>query len=98
MNGMELAKWLEARLDKFDEKLDKIKDDQAEIRRVQAEQAKDITHHIKRTDLLETQIEDIADKVEPLKEHLARLKGVAWFLGACAATVAAIEAIKSFWP
>lgn len=96
MNTVELAKWLESRLDKFDEKLDNIKEDQSEIRRVQAEQAKDITHHIKRTDLLEVQITGIADKVEPLKEHLARLKGIAWFLTAVGAVSATVIGVLEY--
>lgn len=89
MTGVELVKWLEEKLDKLDTKLDGIKEDQAEIRRVQAEQAKDIAHHIKRTDELQL-------IVEPLKEHLARLRGIAWFLGAVGATVAAIIGVLEY--
>lgn len=43
----------EKRFDKLEEKLDKISDDLAEIKVTQAEQAKDLKYHIKRTDQIE---------------------------------------------
>lgn len=44
------------RLIRIEEKLDKVLEQQGEMKTVQAEQAVDLKHHIKRTDLLEKQV------------------------------------------
>lgn len=54
---------MDARFDKLEEKLDRISGDLMEIKVVQAEQAKDLKYHIKRTDLSEERIEKVEDKV-----------------------------------
>lgn len=47
---------MEKRFDKLEEKLDKIGQDIVDIKVVQAEQAKDLKYHIKRTDQIEDQL------------------------------------------
>lgn len=57
---------MEKKLDKIEEKLDKVLEDVSEIRVVQAEQAKDLKYHIKRSDLNEHRIEMVEEKLLPL--------------------------------
>jgi hypothetical protein len=71
----------EKRFDKLEEKLDKISDDLAEIKVVQAEQAKDLKYHIKRTDLAEERISTVEEKIFPLIEQKNRLDGAFKVIG-----------------
>ena len=74
MDLVTLHKWLE-------ERLDAVQADLTQIKIVQAEQAKDITHHIKRSDLLEAWVQDIQNDVKPLETHVAYVRGGLKLLG-----------------
>ena len=79
-----------ARLDRIESKVDVVRDRCAAIDVTLAQQAIQLTHHIRRTDALEARVEQVADEVRPVTEHVAKLKGAAWLIGA---VVAGIEAL-----
>jgi hypothetical protein len=74
-------KVIETKIDKLDERLDKMAN-------VQVEQAKDLEYHIKRTDLLE-------ERVDPLFETQTQIIGILKFLGVVALVAGLIEVISS---
>jgi hypothetical protein len=55
-------------------KLDKINDKIDTIAQTQAVQAKDIEHHIKRTDIAEDRLELLEDTLNPIKNHVNSVK------------------------
>lgn len=65
---------MEKRFDKLEEKLDRISTDLSEIKIVQAEQAKDLKYHIKRTNQIE-------DKLLPIVEVKHKLDGAFKVIG-----------------
>ena len=77
MTPHELKTWLEP----YVTKLDRIADDITEIRVTQGSQATDLAHHIRRTDLLEDRVEQLAVSIEPVKAHVQQVRGVGIFLG-----------------
>jgi tetrahydromethanopterin S-methyltransferase subunit G len=88
MDIRDLAAMLEARLDRIEEKVDGQTSRLGQIDVTLARQAGEIEHHIRRTDALERRVEQVAADVAPVKEHVARLKTVAWFIGWAVGAVA----------
>ena len=72
---------MDGRFDKLEEKLDKISENITDIKVVQAEQAKDLKYHIKRT----TQIEE---KLMPLHYLKVKVDAVFKVMGMVASFVA----------
>ena len=72
---------MDKRFDKLEEKLDKIAEDIGEMKVVQASQAKDLKYHIMRTDLSETRINTIEDRLMPLIKIKTKIEGTFQFLG-----------------
>lgn len=70
-------------------KLDAIMEKLAQVNISIAKIEVDVAHHIKRTDLLEKQ-------VEPMKKHTDELAGVVKFLKFLALAIGLIEAIRMF--
>lgn len=70
---------------KLDEIIDKLNGVNISIARIEV----DVAHHIKRTDLLEQQ-------VEPMKKHADELAGVVKFLKLAGVIIALIEAVRMF--
>lgn len=86
---------MDKRFDKLEEKLDKISDDIAEIKVVQAGQAKDLKYHIKRSDLNENRIEVVEEKLLPLITAKNRLDGAFKVIGIIASILGfALTALK----
>lgn len=56
------SKWLIAQLEKHDKKLDNIQKDVSEINVIMATNTASLEYHIKRTDLLQTQVNNIPQK------------------------------------
>jgi hypothetical protein len=79
--------WLREEMEKLHGKLDNVQETQGEIRTTQAEQAKDIQHHIRRTDALERRVEQVAEEIKPVEDHVAMVRGVGKFLGIVATVV-----------
>lgn len=71
--------------DKIDEIIDKLASINVSIAKMEV----DVAHHIKRTDLLEEQ-------VEPMKKHADELAGVIKFLKISGVIVGIIEAVRMF--
>lgn len=61
---------MQDRFDKVDEKLDKIEVKISNIDVTLARQAKDLEHHIYRTELAEENIQLIRKELEPVKKHV----------------------------
>lgn len=98
MEIRELSDWLRDELKAVHGKLDKLQEHGASVDVTLAAQAKDIAHHIKRTDLLEAEVRAGADAMKPVQDHVARVKSVVWFLagslGVAGTVVGLIEAIS----
>lgn len=65
----------------MNEILNKIKDDINDIKTSQQLMAKDIAHHIKRTDLAEENLTLLRKEIEPLKKHVTMAEGAIKFIG-----------------
>jgi hypothetical protein len=77
--------------------LTKIKDDVAEIKTSQKVMEKDISHHIKRTDLAEESIKLLRDDLKPIKTHVDQMNGGLKLLGAVSLVLGIVAtALKLF--
>ena len=93
MDVRDLAEWLREELKQVHAKLDRVQAHNANVDVTLASQAKDIAHHIKRTDLLEAQQQADRAAVKPTIDYVTRLKIIGWFVGAgigAAATVVGV--------
>jgi hypothetical protein len=101
MEVRDLAEWLRDEVAAIHAKLDRMQEHGARVDVTLTAQAKDIAHHIKRTDLLEEQVRASADAMKPVQEHVARVKNVGWFmagiLGVSATVLGLIEAISKLF-
>ena len=73
----------------LENKIDKISDDIRKIEVHIGEIKVDVGHHIKRTDLLEAQM-------QPLRDHLIMLKGVMNLVKLASLVAVIVEAIRLF--
>ena len=62
-------------------KLDKVVEDQSQIKVIQAGQAADLKYHIARTELNEARIETVEDKLLPLVELKNKFDGAFLLIG-----------------
>lgn len=80
-------------------KLDKVIEDQSQIKSVQASQAADLKYHIARTDASEARIELVEEKLLPLIEIKHRFDGIFMLLGKIGSGLAllfgAVKAIET---
>ena len=74
-------------LDKIEEKLDKVEEKLSSIDVTLAKQAKDLEHHIYRTDLAESNIELLRTEMQPVKKHVALMDASLKVIGAIASAV-----------
>jgi hypothetical protein len=70
------------------EEMTELRRDMSEMKVTLATQAQSIDHHIRRTDLLEQRVEQVAESVAPLKSHLEGLRGIGKALAVVATLVA----------
>lgn len=77
MDIKDLADLLVNRLDKLDEKVE-------DARTTLAGQARDIAHHIRRTDALETRVEQVSAELVPVRDSISRAKGALALVGGLA--------------
>jgi len=80
-------------LDKIEEKLDKVEDKLSSIDVTLAKQAKDLEHHIFRTDLAETNIELLRAEMQPVKKHVALMDATLKVIGAIASVITFAAAV-----
>lgn len=95
METPDFIAWLGDRLDKIEVKLDEGRDRLSSVDVTLTQQAADLAYHIKRTNLLEAQVSRVADEVTPIKEHVQRFRGIAWFLVALAGIGSTLVTVKS---
>jgi len=69
-------------LDKIEEKVDRIESKISNIDVTLAKQAKDLEHHIYRTDLAESNIELLRTEMQPVKKHVALMDAGLKIIGA----------------
>lgn len=84
---------MEEKLDKIEEKIDKIDDKISNIDVTLAKQAKDLEHHIYRTDLAEQNIELIRQEMQPVKKHVALVDASLRIIGALASIATFIAGV-----
>ena len=75
---------MQEQLDKIEEKLDRVESKLSSIDVTLAKQAKDLEHHIYRTDLAETNIELLRSEMQPVKKHVALMDASLKVIGAIA--------------
>lgn len=82
---------MDERLFRIEDKLDKALDSQQEIKLNLAE-------HMRRTELAEIAVENLAEAIKPIQEHVALIRGVsklfAWVLGIAATVVTILTGLK----
>jgi hypothetical protein len=62
---------MKTQLDKIEAKIDEVEEKLSSIDVTLAKQAKDLEHHIYRTELAETNIELLRAEIQPVKKHVA---------------------------
>ena len=75
---------MQEQLDKIEEKLDRVEAKISSIDVTIAKQAKDLEHHIYRTDLAEQNLEILRGEMEPVKKHVALMDASLKVIGAIA--------------
>jgi len=73
---------MQEQLDKIEEKVDRIESKISNIDVTLAKQAKDLEHHIYRTDLAESNIELLRTEMQPVKKHVALMDAGLKIIGA----------------
>jgi len=68
-----MSDWIETRFNKLDDKLENVASDVSDMKSIQIAQAKDIAHHISRTDALQ-------DIVTPMAKRHQQMVGVLKFV------------------
>ena len=74
-------------LDKIEEKVDRIESKISSIDVTLAKQAKDLEHHIYRTELAEENLELIRKEMIPVKKHVALMDASLKVIGATSSAV-----------
>lgn len=77
---------MDARLIKIEEKLDKVLEIQTELRM-------DVAEHIRRTEIAESNIDKLANNIQPIQEHVAFVRGFGKLITVLAAVGAALATI-----
>jgi hypothetical protein len=73
---------MKEQLTKIEEKLDKVDEKLSSIDVTLAKQAKDLEHHIFRTDLAEQNLELLRAEMQPIKKHVALMDAGLKIIGA----------------
>lgn len=94
MDTRDLAAWLNDRLDRLENKVDSVQSHCAQIDVTLTKQAADVEHHIKRTDLLEYRVEQVAASIRPISEWQTRIKAIGWLVGFIATAAGILETIN----
>jgi len=82
---------LDERLDRIENKLDKLSDVQVQIQ-------VDVAEHIRRTNIAEANIDKITEALQPVKKHVTMVETVviafAWIIGIIGAIATVYSALK----
>lgn len=74
---------MQDRLNRIEEKLDRIVDTQSDMR-------VSLNEHMRRTEIAETNIENISNAIKPIQEHVALITGIAKILPILGSIIGAI--------
>lgn len=85
------------RLDKLEEKLDKIVDNLISIDKTLVKQEAELSEHILRTTFAEKRLEHIENDILPIKVHVNKVQGAFQLLGVISVIVAIVTAIIQFF-
>lgn len=89
---------MQEQLDKIEEKVDRIGEKISNIDVTLAKQAKDLEHHIYRTELAEQNLELIRQEMVPVKKHVALMDASLKVIGALSsAAMFVLGVIKMFF-
>jgi predicted nucleic acid-binding Zn-ribbon protein len=80
-------------LDKIEAKIDEVEEKLSSIDVTLAKQAKDLEHHIYRTELAETNIELLRAEIQPVKKHVAIMDAVFKIIGVLASVTTFIMGV-----
>lgn len=76
----------EEQFKEINNKIDRISEDMTDVKVILARQEENISHHIKRTDLLEENVELLRDEMRkdlsPIKRHVQTVNNLLLFIGA----------------
>lgn len=82
-------------LQSISDKLDKISENITEMKIIQAKHEENLKNHMHRSELLEERTDILFSELEPIKEHLAQMKGMNRLLtGLAALTTFALGVLK----
>ena len=82
------------KLDYIITKIDKITEDINDIKVLDAEQNAQLAQHIKRSDLLETRVEQVHAEIKPIQTHVDMVKGGLKLIAIIGTIVGILVAIK----
>ena len=89
---------MQEQLDKIEEKVDRIESKISSIDVTLAKQAKDLEHHIYRTELAEQNLDLIRGEMVPVKKHVALMDASLKVIGALSsAAMFVLGVIKMFF-
>lgn len=72
---------MKERLERLEDKVDKISDTLNKINVTLEVNTQSLVHHIKRTDLLQAEVKQLDNDLEPFERHLIRVESVFKILG-----------------
>lgn len=78
---------MKEQLEKIEEKLEKVDEKLSNIDVTLTKQAKDIEHHIYRTDLAEQNLDILRQELLPVKKHVALVDASLKIIGAIASVI-----------
>lgn len=79
------------------DKLDKIVADIGEIKVTTALNTSHLGEHMKRTDLLETRVEQVASAMKPIQSHVDMVSGALKLLGIIGTIIGIIAGVMKLW-
>jgi len=85
------------RLDKLEEKIDKIQDNVHSIDKTLVVNTESLQQHMKRSDALEDYVKAVETKLEPVLKRNTYIDGVMLFLGYAGSIAAFVYSIFSFF-
>lgn len=77
---------MEQRLDRIEQKLDKVVE-------IQADMTASLREHIRRTEIAEFNIEQLAQSIKPIQEHVALIRGFGKLITAIITGLASLAAV-----
>ena len=87
----------ENRLDRLEAKIDKIAEAVASVDRTLERNTTSLEFHVKRTDLAEQRIEQVAESLRPIEQHVAMVQGALKLLTMGLAVIGTLAGLFKFF-